>query len=70
MELTEKPTTYYVKLEVGRHVAEDQGFYAIFNYKEITGGLERLNKSISVAFDSLKNYMEKRLVDGVQDKES
>ena len=58
----EAETTYYVKVEIGRHVPQDQGFYVIWSYKEMINGVEGLKKAIAIGFNSLANYMERRLV--------
>ena len=74
MELSEEPeralATYFIKVEIGRHVPEDQGFHAIFIYKEVVSGIDGLKKAIAVGFNGLANYMERRLVSGIQDKTS
>ena len=59
----EPETTYYIKVEIGRHVPQDQGFYTLFNYKEMVNGIEGLKKAIAIGFNSLANYMERRMVE-------
>lgn len=71
MSETKKPeTTYYIKIEMGQHVPQDSGFYATFDYKELTNGVESLKQSIAIGFNSLQNYLERRMGDGIQNQKS
>ena len=64
-EMSEEPkkplTTYSFDIKISRHVPQDQGFYAIYEHKEMSNGIEGLKKSIAIGFNGLSNYIEKRL---------
>ena len=72
--MTEEPsreseTTYYILVEMGQHVPQDNGFYATFKHKELTNGVESLKNAIAVAFNNLTAYMERRMGSGVSSQE-
>jgi len=61
-EPPKKPlTTYSFDIKISRHVPQDQGFYAIYESKEMSNGVEGLKRSIAIGFNNLENYMERRL---------
>ena len=65
-ELKPKPlATYYIKVEIGQHVPTDNGFYALFEHKEIVGGMEKLKISIDVGFRALQDYLKRREIDEI-----